>query len=149
MDFSGWLRAEWDRIGGFTLVGLGAVLPAALLHTYGHRMVMFGTNVHFVGVGVTALAAAVAALALTVVGVRRRDGRVVLVGTRSERTARLKACASASEALGVGLIICLRKAICTGSESSACTAAARMVSRTSRAVAAGAYNADHKPFALA
>ena len=25
MDFSGWLRAEWDRIGGFTLVGLGAV----------------------------------------------------------------------------------------------------------------------------
>jgi putative nucleotidyltransferase with HDIG domain len=66
---------------GFALVGLGAVLPAALLHFYGRRMVMFGTNVHFVGVGVSALAAAVAALALTVAGVRRNDGRVVLVGT--------------------------------------------------------------------
>jgi putative nucleotidyltransferase with HDIG domain len=65
----------------FTLAGLGAVLPTALLHVYGHRMVMFGTNVHFVGVGVTALAAAVAAMALTAAGVRRRDGRVVLVGT--------------------------------------------------------------------
>jgi putative nucleotidyltransferase with HDIG domain len=62
------------------LVGLGAVLPTALLHFYGHRMVMFGTNVHFLGVGATALAAAVAALALTVAGVRRKDGRVALVG---------------------------------------------------------------------
>jgi putative nucleotidyltransferase with HDIG domain len=64
-----------------TLVGVGAVLPAALLHFFGHRMVMFGTKVHFIGVGVTALAAALAALALTAAGVRRRDGRVVLVGT--------------------------------------------------------------------
>jgi hypothetical protein len=64
-----------------TLVGLGAILPVTLLHFYGHRMVMFGTNVHFVGVGVTALAAAVAALALTAAGVRRRDGRAVLIGT--------------------------------------------------------------------
>jgi putative nucleotidyltransferase with HDIG domain len=64
-----------------TLVGAGAVLPAALLSFFGHRMVMFGTNVHFIGVGVTALAAAVAAFALTLAGVRRNDGRVVLVGT--------------------------------------------------------------------
>jgi putative nucleotidyltransferase with HDIG domain len=64
-----------------TLVGLGAILPVALLHFYGRRMVMFGTNVHFVGVGVTALAAALAALALTAAGVRRRDGRAVLIGT--------------------------------------------------------------------
>src|SRR5256885_12260362 len=64
-----------------TLFGAGAVLPAALLHFLGHRMVMFGTNVHFIGVGVAALAAACAALALTAAGVRRNDGRVVLVGT--------------------------------------------------------------------
>jgi putative nucleotidyltransferase with HDIG domain len=63
-----------------TLLGLGAALPAALLHFYGHRMVMLGTNVHFIGVGVTALAAAVAALALTVAGIHRKDGRVALVG---------------------------------------------------------------------
>jgi putative nucleotidyltransferase with HDIG domain len=37
--------------------------------------------VHFVGVGVSALAAAVVSLALTIVGVRRNDGRVVLIGT--------------------------------------------------------------------
>jgi hypothetical protein len=60
---------------------IGGVLPAALLLAFGHRMVMFGTPMHFVGVGVTALAAAVAAFALTLVGVRRNDGRVVLVGT--------------------------------------------------------------------
>src|SRR5206468_12453615 len=64
-----------------TLVGVGAILPTALLHCYGARGVMFRTNVHFVGVDVTALAAAVAALALTAAGVRRKDGRVVLVGT--------------------------------------------------------------------
>ena len=36
---------------------------------------------HFIGVGVSAVMASVAALALTIVGVRRHDGRVVLVGT--------------------------------------------------------------------
>jgi putative nucleotidyltransferase with HDIG domain len=63
------------------LVGIGGVLPIALLLAFGHRMVMFGTPVHFVGVGVSALAAAAVSLALTVVGVRRNDGRVVLIGT--------------------------------------------------------------------
>jgi putative nucleotidyltransferase with HDIG domain len=63
------------------LLGAGALLPAALLHFYGHRMVMFGWQVHFIGVGVSALVAATAALALTIVGVRRGDGRAVLVGT--------------------------------------------------------------------
>jgi len=63
------------------LLGLGAVLPAALLRFYGHKMVMFGWQVHFIGVGVSALVAAIAAIALTVVGVRRNDGRAVLVGT--------------------------------------------------------------------
>jgi putative nucleotidyltransferase with HDIG domain len=63
------------------LLGIGGGLPAALLLAYGHRMVMFGTPVHFAGVGFSALAAALAALALTIVGARRRDGRVVLSGT--------------------------------------------------------------------
>jgi putative nucleotidyltransferase with HDIG domain len=63
------------------LLGVGALLPAALLYFVGHHMVMFGTPVHFVGVGVAALAAAFAALALTIAGVRRNDGRVVLIGT--------------------------------------------------------------------
>jgi HD-GYP domain-containing protein (c-di-GMP phosphodiesterase class II) len=63
------------------LAGIGGVLPVTLLLGFGHLMVMFGTPVHFVGVGVSALAAAVVSLALTIVGVRRNDGRVVLIGT--------------------------------------------------------------------
>jgi HD-GYP domain-containing protein (c-di-GMP phosphodiesterase class II) len=63
------------------LVGAGAILPAAGLSLWGHRMVMLGTQWHFTGVGVSALAAALAALALTVVGIRRNDGRVILLST--------------------------------------------------------------------
>ena len=63
------------------LVGVGGLLPVVLLVGFGHRMVMFGTPMHFVGVGVSALAAAAVSLALTIVGVRRNDGRVVLIGT--------------------------------------------------------------------
>jgi HD-GYP domain-containing protein (c-di-GMP phosphodiesterase class II) len=71
-----------ERLAPLTvLVGIGGVLPLTLLLGFGHRMVMFGTPVHFVGVGVSALAAAVVSLALTIVGVRRNDGRVVLIGT--------------------------------------------------------------------
>jgi putative nucleotidyltransferase with HDIG domain len=62
-------------------VGFGAVVPGASLHFLGHDPAQFGTGVHFVGVGISAVAAAFAALALTYVGVRRVDGRVVLVGT--------------------------------------------------------------------
>jgi hypothetical protein len=63
------------------LVGVGAVLPATLLAVWGDRMVMLGTQWHFTGVGVTSLVAAFAALALTAVGIRRTDGRVILLGT--------------------------------------------------------------------
>jgi len=63
------------------LLAIGAVLPVALLLAVGRHMVMFGMNVHFVGVGVSALCATVVSLALTIVGVRRNDGRVVLIGT--------------------------------------------------------------------
>jgi putative nucleotidyltransferase with HDIG domain len=71
-----------DRVvQDLALVGVGAVLPGASLHFLGRDMHDLGTNVHFIGVGVSAVMAAVAALALTIIGVRRRDGRVVLVGT--------------------------------------------------------------------
>src|SRR5437763_13314532 len=63
------------------LLGIGGVLPVGLLLVFGHRMVMFGTPVQFIGVGVSALAAAAVSLALTIVDVRRDDGRVVLIGT--------------------------------------------------------------------
>src|SRR5512133_4232464 len=47
----------------------------------GHDQVHFGAGLHFYGVGVSALAAALAAIALSVGGIKRGDGRVVLVGT--------------------------------------------------------------------
>src|SRR6516162_4394111 len=64
-------------------------------------------------------------------------------------SALFQACASSLDALGTGLIICCLNAVATGSELSACTAALRTISSTSRGVAAGAYNADHRPLALA
>jgi len=60
---------------------LAALIPFVLQHVYGHRHVMFTSDVHFEGVGLTALTAALAALALTIQGARRGDGRTVLVGT--------------------------------------------------------------------
>jgi HD-GYP domain-containing protein (c-di-GMP phosphodiesterase class II) len=46
-----------------------------------HRHVMLGGQIHFRWVGLTALAAALAAVALTVAGARKRDGRTVIIGT--------------------------------------------------------------------
>ena len=63
---------------------LGAALaafPTAAGHFFGGDKVTFGGGVHFYGVGATALAAALAAVALTIIGARRRDGRTVLLGT--------------------------------------------------------------------
>jgi HD-GYP domain-containing protein (c-di-GMP phosphodiesterase class II) len=71
-----------DRVvQDLALLGAGAIGPVTTLAFLGHHSNNLGTNVHFIGVGVTAVMASVAALALTVVGVRRRDGRVVLVGS--------------------------------------------------------------------
>jgi HD-GYP domain-containing protein (c-di-GMP phosphodiesterase class II) len=70
-----------DRVvQDLALLGIGALLPAISLHVLAHHSNNLGTNVHFIGVGVSAVMASVAAGALTAVGVRRRDGRVVLVG---------------------------------------------------------------------
>ena len=71
-----------DRVvQDLALLGAGAILPGVALTVFGHHSHDLGTNVHFIGVGVSAVMASVAALALTVVGVRRQDGRVVLVGS--------------------------------------------------------------------
>lgn len=63
------------------LAAFVACVPPALLHFVGREKVMFGGGIHFWGVAVGALVATVSAVALTVVGARRRDGRAVLVGS--------------------------------------------------------------------
>jgi HD-GYP domain-containing protein (c-di-GMP phosphodiesterase class II) len=68
-------------VPALVLGGVVAAVPFVAFFAVGHRHAHFGAQVHFSGVGLTALAAGLAALALTVVGARRRDGRTVLVGT--------------------------------------------------------------------
>jgi putative nucleotidyltransferase with HDIG domain len=71
-----------DRlVPAVALVGAGAVVPGGFLQYFGHDQVHFGAGLHFYGVGVSALAAALAAIALSIGGIKRGDGRVVLVGT--------------------------------------------------------------------
>jgi putative nucleotidyltransferase with HDIG domain len=75
-------RSTSDRLVPVVAVGGAlAAFPIAAGHFVGRNQVMFGGEIHFVGVGVSALAAAVAAVVLTVIGARREDGRTVLVGT--------------------------------------------------------------------
>jgi HD-GYP domain-containing protein (c-di-GMP phosphodiesterase class II) len=57
-----------------------ACVPPALLHFFGSEKVYIGGWIHFGGVAVGAGLATAAALALTIVGARRRDARAVLVG---------------------------------------------------------------------
>ena len=57
-----------------------AALPVLLLWMRGTTMVMPPGWVHFYGVGVTALVATAAAVALTTAGARARDARTVVVG---------------------------------------------------------------------
>ena len=58
-----------------------ALIPSVTINAVAHRHAMFPGQVHFSGVGLTALAAAFAAIALTIAGARRNDGRAVIVGT--------------------------------------------------------------------
>jgi HD-GYP domain-containing protein (c-di-GMP phosphodiesterase class II) len=60
---------------------VSGVLPPAVLHFGGREKLVSGGWIHFGAVAVGATAASAAALALTVAGARRRDGRAVLVGT--------------------------------------------------------------------
>jgi HD-GYP domain-containing protein (c-di-GMP phosphodiesterase class II) len=57
-----------------------ALLPVGLLVAFGDRMVMPPMWVHFYGVGVSALVATAAAVAITAAGARQRDTRTVIVG---------------------------------------------------------------------
>jgi hypothetical protein len=75
-------RTTTDRIAPILVVGGAlAALPTAAGHFFARDKVSFGGELHFVGVGLTAAAATVAAIALTIIGARRQDGRVVLIGT--------------------------------------------------------------------
>jgi hypothetical protein len=56
-------------------------VPSALLGFMAHKQVHIGGWPHFIGVGCTAVVATAAAIALTLVGAQRRDGRTVLLGT--------------------------------------------------------------------
>ena len=61
--------------------GSAAAAPALLLHFFGRDAASIEGGWHFFGVGMSALAAAFAALLLTAAGAHRNDGRTVLVGT--------------------------------------------------------------------
>jgi putative nucleotidyltransferase with HDIG domain len=75
-------RTTSDKLAPILLFGGAlAAFPTAAGHFFGGEKVTFGGPLHFGGVGLTALAAALAAVALTVIGARRHDGRTVLVGT--------------------------------------------------------------------
>jgi putative nucleotidyltransferase with HDIG domain len=63
------------------LLAACAVLPAATVHFFGETEVEIAGAVHFLPIAVSAGLAAAAALALTVAGARRGDGRAVLIGT--------------------------------------------------------------------
>ncbi len=58
-----------------------AVVPVAALHFLGREEVHIPNTIHFAAVGICALIATAAALILTLIGARRNDARVVLVGS--------------------------------------------------------------------
>lgn len=63
------------------LVAASASGPLAILHFFGRDQVQVDSWIHFGFLAFGSLAAAGAALALTIVGARRGDGRAVLLGT--------------------------------------------------------------------
>jgi HD-GYP domain-containing protein (c-di-GMP phosphodiesterase class II) len=73
------------------VVGGCAIGPAAVLHFLGSREVEIGAQVHFLPIAVSAGIAAGAAVALSLVGRSRGDGRAVLVGTAFSAMAALLA----------------------------------------------------------
>src|SRR5258708_1394176 len=61
-------------------LSVAALAPAPALDLLHGKHSPFSGTFHFAAVGLTALAAALAAFGLTLVGARRGDGRAVLVG---------------------------------------------------------------------
>ena len=58
-----------------------AALPVVFLHGPGSEKVTVAPALHFFAVAAAATIAGAAAVALTIAGVRKRDGRTVLLGT--------------------------------------------------------------------
>jgi putative nucleotidyltransferase with HDIG domain len=71
------------RLSPFPLAvaAAGATLPLAVLHFFGGQQASVDGGVHIFGVGLSAVVAALAAIALTIVGARRGDTCSVLAGT--------------------------------------------------------------------
>jgi HD-GYP domain-containing protein (c-di-GMP phosphodiesterase class II) len=76
-------RALRARLGSVLLmVAASAALPVAILHSLeGSGKAPFGYTTHFIAIAAVSTMAGWAAIAVTVVGARRGDGRAVLVGT--------------------------------------------------------------------
>jgi HD-GYP domain-containing protein (c-di-GMP phosphodiesterase class II) len=75
------MRRHFQRalpVGGLILAA--AAIPAVALATAGGTMVMIPMKAHFAVVTAAGIAAFAAAIALTVAGVRRGDGRAIIVG---------------------------------------------------------------------
>ncbi len=75
----------------FVVLGACAIGPIAVFHFFGSQQVQIDGSVHFLPIAISAGLAAGAAVALTVVGVQRGDGRAVLVGTAFSAMAALLA----------------------------------------------------------
>jgi len=71
-----------ERVAPALALGLAAAFAPALAESaFGHARVSVTAHVHFYAVGMTALVAAAAAVALTLMGARLGDTRTVLIGT--------------------------------------------------------------------
>jgi hypothetical protein len=71
-----------ERVAPALALGLAAAFAPLLIElAFGHTKVNVTADVHFYAVGMTALVAAVASVALTVMGARLSDTRTVLIGT--------------------------------------------------------------------
>lgn len=73
------------------LLAACAAFPAGVVHFFGGAEVQLDGAVHFLPIAVSAGLASAAALALTLVGARRGDGRSVLIGTAFSSMAALLA----------------------------------------------------------
>jgi putative nucleotidyltransferase with HDIG domain len=85
-------RGGTEHVVPFLVIGGAlAAVPLATMHFFAKEKVQFTGEFHFTAVGLTAAVAAVAAVALTIVGARRGDCRTVLVGTAFSAMAALLA----------------------------------------------------------
>jgi putative nucleotidyltransferase with HDIG domain len=85
-------RGGTEHVVPFLVMGAAlAAVPLATMHFFAREKVQFTGEFHFTAVGLTAAVAAVAAVALTIVGAKRKDARTVLVGTAFSAMAALLA----------------------------------------------------------